>query len=44
MIRFFLYRRKNKITVVNHFRIKLKYELPWYIGSLTTMCRSDACY
>jgi len=23
---------------------KIKYEIPSYIGSLTTVCRSDACY
>jgi len=30
--------------VVDYVRIKVKYEIPSYIGSLTTVCRSDACY
>jgi len=24
--------------------MKIKYEIPSYIGSLTTVCRSDVCY
>jgi len=24
--------------------MKIKYEIPSYIGSLPTVCRSDACY
>ena len=39
---------KNNINrildIVNHVRVKIKYELPSYTGSLTTVCRSDVCY
>ena len=39
---------KNNINrlldIVNHVRVKLKYEIPSYTGSLTTVCRSDVCY
>jgi len=30
--------------MVDHVRIKIKYEIPSYIVSLTTVCHSDACY
>jgi len=30
--------------VDDHVRIKIKYEIRSYIGSLTTVCRSGACY
>ena len=32
------------LDIVNHVRVKIKYELPSYTGSLTTVCRSDVCY
>jgi len=31
-------------VIVDHVKIKLKYEIPSYIGSFTTVCRSDAWY
>ena len=32
------------LIVVDQVRVKIKYEIPSYIGSLTTVYRSDACY
>ena len=32
------------LFVVDHVRIRIKYKIPSYIGLLTMVCRSDACY
>jgi len=35
----------NNRSYLDHVRIKIKYKIPsYYIDSLTTVCRSDACY